>query len=93
MIRNSFDLGPEGWHSYDYHGEIVTGAGIYVLATWQREGGVEGSGFIWADQSRWSTDVPGETDFDSGADSLPELGRVESHRSETERGVGISEGR
>ena len=58
MIRNSFDVGPEGWHSYDYHGEIVTGAGIFVLATWQREGGVNDSGFIWADQSRWSTDVP-----------------------------------
>ena len=58
MIRNNFDIGPEGWHSYDYHGEIVTGAGIFVLATWQREGGVDGSGFIWADQSRWSTDVP-----------------------------------
>ena len=58
MIRNSFALGPEGWHSYDYHGEIVAGAGIYVLTTWQREGGVNNSGFIWSDQSRWSTDVP-----------------------------------
>ncbi len=58
VIRNSFGVGPEGWHSYDYHGEIVTGAGIFVLTTWQREGGVNGGGFIWADQSRWSTDVP-----------------------------------
>lgn len=57
-IRNSFDVGPEGWHSYDYHGEIVTGAGIFVLTTWQKEGGVDGGGCIWADQSRWSTDVP-----------------------------------
>ena len=58
MIRNSFCVGPEGWHSYDYHGEIVTGAGIFVLTTWQKEGGVNGGGCIWADQSRWSTDVP-----------------------------------
>ncbi len=58
VIRNSFGVGPEGWHSYDYHGEIVTGAGIFVLTTWQKEGGVNGGAFIWADQSRWSTDVP-----------------------------------
>ena len=38
MIRNSFGVGPEGWHSYDYHGEIVTGAGIFPLTTWQKEG-------------------------------------------------------
>ena len=58
MIKNSFEVGPEGWHSYDYLGEIVAGAGIFVLTSWQREGGVNNSGFIWADQSRWSTDVP-----------------------------------
>ena len=58
MIKNGFEKGPEGWHSYDYHAEIVTGAGIFVLTTWQKEGGVNNSGYIWADQSRWSTDVP-----------------------------------
>ena len=58
MIANGFEKGPEGWHSYDYHAEIVTGAGIFVLTTWQKEGGVNNSGYIWADQSRWSTDVP-----------------------------------
>ena len=58
MIKNSFALGPEGWHSYDYHGSIVAGSGIFVLTTWERKGGVDNSGFVWADQSRWSADVP-----------------------------------
>ena len=57
MIVNSFDKGPEGWHSYDYHASMVTGA-AFILTTWQSEGGVNNSGYIWADQSRWSTDVP-----------------------------------
>ena len=58
MIKNSFEKGPEGWHSYDYHAGIVAGAGIFLLTTWQREGGVDNSGYVWADQSRWSTDTP-----------------------------------
>ena len=57
MIKNSFDKGPEGWHSYDYHAHMVTGA-AFGLTTWEKEGGVNNSGYIWTDQSRWSTDVP-----------------------------------
>ncbi len=59
MIENSFDKGPEGWCSYDYHWSIVAGGpNIFVLATWQESGGIDDSGHIWADQSRWSTDTP-----------------------------------
>jgi hypothetical protein len=59
MIRNSFEKGPEGWHSYDYHADVVAGIhGFYVLTTWEKEGGVDNTGYIWADQTRWSTDTP-----------------------------------
>ncbi len=59
MIRNIFDKGPEGWCSYDYHASMVGGGtNIFVLATWMRHGGVGNSGYIWADQNRWSADTP-----------------------------------
>ena len=59
MIKNSFQKGPEGWCSYDYHASIVNGGtNIFVLTTWDKTGGVNGTGCIWADQSRWSADIP-----------------------------------
>lgn len=59
MITNSFTHGPEGWCSYDYHHSIVSGGhNIFILATWSPEGGVEGSGHIWTDHTRWSADTP-----------------------------------
>jgi hypothetical protein len=59
IIRNSFDKGPEGWCSYDYHWSIVAkGQNIFVLTTWQATSGVNDSGFIWCDETRWSADTP-----------------------------------
>ncbi len=59
MIRNSFEKGPEGWCSYDYHASMVGGGtNIFVLTTWVRNGGPGDSGYIWADQNRWSADTP-----------------------------------
>ena len=59
MIRNSFDRGPEGWCSYDYHASMVAdGTNIFILATWQGSGGVDDSGFVWTDHRRWSADTP-----------------------------------
>ncbi len=59
MINNTFNQGEEGWCSYDYHWSIVAkGKGIYVMTTWERAGGVDGSGFVWADEVRWSADTP-----------------------------------
>ena len=59
MIKNSFEKGPEGWCSYDYHESIVAGGtNIFVLTTWARQGGVNDGGYVWADPSRWSADVP-----------------------------------
>jgi hypothetical protein len=59
MIRNRFEKGPEGWCSYDYHASIVAdGQNIFVLTTWQRNGGVGDHGHIWTDHRRWSADTP-----------------------------------
>ena len=59
MIRNSFDEGPEGWCSYDYHWSIVAGGrNIFILSAWQSAGGVNDSGYIWADEKQWSADTP-----------------------------------
>ena len=59
MIKNSFDHGPEGWCSYDYHWSIVAkGRNIFILTTWEASGGVGGSGYIWCDETRWSADTP-----------------------------------
>ena len=59
MIRNTFDKGPEGWCSYDYHWSIVAkGTNIFILTTWQPRGGVKDSGYIWCDETRWSADTP-----------------------------------
>jgi len=59
MIRNTFDKGPEGWCSYDYHWSIVAkGRNIFILTTWEAAGGVNDSGYIWCDETRWSADTP-----------------------------------
>ena len=58
-LRNTFAKGPEGWCSYDYHASIVAGGrNIFVLATWENEGGAADSGYIWVDHTRWSADTP-----------------------------------
>ena len=59
MIRNSFNQGPEGWCSYDYHWSIVAGGrNIFILTTWESSGGVRDSGYVWCDHTRWSADTP-----------------------------------
>jgi hypothetical protein len=59
MIKNTFDKGPEGWCSYDYHWSIVAkGRNIFILTTWEPAGGVNDSGYIWCDETRWSADTP-----------------------------------
>jgi len=59
MVRNRFDRGPEGWCSYDYHASIVAGGkNVFILATWEKEGGVNNSGYVWVDHTRWSADTP-----------------------------------
>jgi len=58
-IKNSFDNGPEDWCSYDYHWSVVAkGRNIFILTTWESRGGVNDSGYIWCDETRWSADTP-----------------------------------
>ena len=58
-MKNTFDNGPEGWCSYDYHWSVVDkGTNIFILATWARSGGVNDSGYVWCDETRWSADTP-----------------------------------
>ena len=59
MVKNSFDRGPEGWCSYDYHASMVSGGrNIFILTTWDKEGGVDNAGYVWTDHTRWSADTP-----------------------------------
>ena len=59
MVRNTFDKGPEGWCSYDYHWTVVAkGENIFILTTWERSGGVNDPGYVWCDETRWSADTP-----------------------------------
>ena len=59
MVKNSFDKGPEGWCSYDYHASIVAGGrNIFVLAGWRPQGGVNDSGYVYTDPAGWSADTP-----------------------------------
>ena len=58
-MKNSFDKGPESWCSYDYHASIVAGVNnIFILPTHVKTGGVNNSGYVWVDQTRWSADTP-----------------------------------
>ena len=58
MVKNSFEHGPEGWCSYDYHASVVARRNVFILATWEKEGGVGNSGYVWVDHARWSADTP-----------------------------------
>jgi hypothetical protein len=59
IVRNRFEKGPEGWCSYEYHWSIVAkGRNIFILTTWEPKGGVNDSGYIWCDETRWSADTP-----------------------------------
>mgnify|MGYP004060723475 CR=1 FL=1 len=40
-VVNTFEKGPEGWCSYDYHDSIIARQNYFVLATWEERGGVD----------------------------------------------------
>ena len=58
MLRNSFARGPESWCSYDYHASVVARRNVFILATWEKKGGVGNSGYVWVDHAGWSADTP-----------------------------------
>ena len=57
-LKATFDKGPEGWCSYDYHKSVLAGENIFILTTHEPSGGVDDSGYVWADEHRWSADTP-----------------------------------
>ena len=57
-MKHDFDIGPEGFCSYDYEGCVRAGRNIFVLAAWSPTGGVGDSGHIWTNQAAWSADTP-----------------------------------
>lgn len=58
-MRNTFTKGQEGWCSYDYHASMIAGGqNIFILTTWEKDGGVGNSGYVWSDHTRWSADTP-----------------------------------
>ena len=58
ILRSSFDVGQEGWCSYDYQTSVRAGRNIFILTDWQASGGVNDSGYIWSDQHVSSPDTP-----------------------------------
>ena len=58
VLTTSFDKGPERWCSYDYHKSVLGRSNIFILTTHETSGGVNDSGYVWADEHRWSADTP-----------------------------------
>ena len=59
LVDNTFDKGPDGWCSYDYHRSMVDGGENYFVLTAHRlKGGVKDSGYVWTDNTRWTADTP-----------------------------------
>lgn len=65
-LTHDFDHDSELWQIYDAERSVALLAekgpqgfhDIYRAPTWERTGGVNDSGYIWADDSRWSLDEP-----------------------------------
>lgn len=58
VVANTFSKDREGWQIYDYNGGKKGGGNVFFPATWEKSGGVNDSGYIWADDSRWRIDTP-----------------------------------
>ena len=57
-MKSSFDVGQEGWCSYDYNGCIRADRRMMVLTVWETAGGADGGGYVWTDEHGWSADTP-----------------------------------
>jgi hypothetical protein len=58
LLLNSFNSDREGWQAYDYNGGIAGGGNVFYPLHWERSGGVNNSGYVWADDSQWRIDTP-----------------------------------
>ena len=58
LLLNSFNLDREGWQTYDYNGGVAGGGNVFYPLNWEKSGGVNNSGYVWADDSQWRIDTP-----------------------------------
>ena len=59
VLRNSFNADAEGWCIYDYEADAVGRENERFLpVTWEKSGGMNNTGYVWADDSRWTIDTP-----------------------------------
>lgn len=58
-VRHTFEKGPEGWCSYDYHASILSGwREAFILSTWRPGEGPGGANCVTVDHHQWSADTP-----------------------------------
>jgi len=57
-LVSSFDESNESWRAYDYNGGIAGGGNVWPPLHWESSGGVNNSGYAWADDSMWRIDTP-----------------------------------
>lgn len=58
FVLNSFNSDREGWQAYDYNGGIEGGGNVFYPLNWEKSGGVQNTGYVWADDSQWRIDTP-----------------------------------
>ena len=58
LLLNSFNSDREGWQAYDYNGGVAGGGNVFYPLNWEKSGGVNNSGYVWADDSQWRIDTP-----------------------------------
>src|SRR5687768_8855791 len=58
LVLNSFDSDRQGWQAYDYNGGVAGGGNVFYPLNWEKAGGVNNSGYVWADDSQWRIDTP-----------------------------------
>ena len=59
-LTDNFNKDREEWQSYDFTGGIAGGGNVFFPVTWEKSGGVNSSGHIWTDDSRWRIDFTGK---------------------------------
>ena len=57
-MKHTFDRGPEGFCSYEYHAGKRARRNMFILVIWEKSGGINDSGYIWSDEHGWSADTP-----------------------------------
>lgn len=60
ILTNEFNTNQQGWWSYNF--DEGTGQNVFFPLTWRPDGGINNSGYVWTDDSRWAIDTPEEPD-------------------------------